>query len=167
MQNLPADSALLPLPMEGAARCCMQSDQYERALELMARCVELRKQHAADDKQGLFRSLALLAELQDALGDAQSASVSYGEAISFITAKDAELNTEEINVLRAYAFALTQLKQWTEAGIAWERLKHASINDEILMKEIKAQLELCKSKGAVIPVYTESEPDEEVEDDSA
>lgn len=166
MQNLPADSALLPQPMEGAARCCMQTDQYERALELMARCVELRKQHAADDKQGMFRALALLAELQDALGDAQAASVSYGEAIAHISAKDTELSAEEVNVLRAYAFVLSQLKQWTEAGIAWERLNHASVNDEILMKEIKAQLELCKSKGAVIPAYTETESDEDIEEDS-
>lgn len=164
MQNLPVDSALLPLPLEGAARCCMLSDDYERALMLMTRCVELRKLHAADDKQGLFRALSLLGELQDALGDAQAASVSYAEAVAHISAKDSELSTDEINVLRAYAFTLTQLKQWTEAGIAWDRLKHASIDDEILTKEINAQLELCKSKGAVIPVYEETESDEEVED---
>ena len=165
MQHLPEDSPLAAQPLEGAAICCAEQTQFDRALELMTRCVDVRRRLLPTDQADLFRTLSFLGELQETSGDTNAAAATYGEAFAFISPTATTLSAEEIRMLRAYGHVLVQQKQWSDAGIVWDRLNRLTIDDEYLNKEIGAQLALCKSKGAVIPVLSE-EPEHEEEEET-
>ena len=165
MQHLPEDSPLAAQPLEGAAICCAEQTQFDRALELMTRCVDVRRRLLPTDQADLFRTLSFLGELQETSGDTNAAAATYGEAFAFISPTATTLSAEEIRMLRAYGHVLVQQKQWSDAGIVWDRLNRLTIDDEYLNKEIGAQLALCKSKGAVIPVLPEEPEHEEEETD--
>lgn len=164
MLHLPADSPLAAQPLEGAAVCCVEQMQFDRALELMTRCVDLRRRLLPEDATGLFRTLSFLGELQETKGDINSASAAYAEAFALISPGASTLTADEIRMLRAYGYVLVQQGQWSEAGIVWDRLNRLTIEDEYLTKEIDAQLALCKRKGAVIPEPDAPEPEDEEEE---
>lgn len=153
--------ALRAQPLEGAATCCVKQGQLDKAAAYLTECLQIRNEHFTADVASRGRVLLALARIHDMRGEVQKAADAYGEALSLLKAAGDMQNPELLDALFAQAYALTQLKQWTPAAIAWNELKQLLPSDSVRQQEIAAQLHACMTKGAVLPAEVEQEEESE------
>ena len=91
----------------------------------------------------------------------QEAADAYGEAANLLDAAGESQQPVLIDVLFARAYALTQLRQWTDAAIVWDSLKKLLPANHERRSEIDVQLRSCSDKGAVLPSQVECDEDKE------
>jgi hypothetical protein len=94
-------------------------------------------------------------------GAVQAAADAYGEGARLLELAGEHQSPELIDALFARGYALTQLKQWTEAAIVWDSLKNRVPDDHERLNEITVQLRACTSKGDVLPSEVEHEEDDD------
>ena len=153
--------AMRAQPLEGMARCCLAQGQNEKAATFLTECLEIRKNHFSSDVAALGRVQLALARIYDIEGKVQAAADAYGEAARLLEAAGDAWRLDMIDAMFARAYALTQLRQWTEAAIVWDALQKRLPDNHERRREIDVQLRSCADKGAVLPSQVEPEEDHE------
>ena len=153
--------AMRAQPLEGMAQCCVIRGDLTLAAEYLIECINIRKQYFASDSAALGRVLFALGRIRDMEGKVQEAADAYGEAADLLEAAGEAQQPVLIDALFARAYALTQLRQWTEAAIVWDSLKKRLPANHERRSEIDVQLRSCSDKGAVLPSQVECDEDKE------
>ena len=154
-----AHEELLIQPLEGAGRCCIALGKADEALAHLRRCVQLRQKKMPQDEAALGRVNLLLGQACDMAGDVAAAAAAYAQAIEKLPEPTPD-NDDKMYAMMGRAYALTQLKQWTDAAAVWSRIIELSANDKARLHEAKAQLDRCRQHGA-------PSPDDEEKDEAA
>lgn len=141
---------LLVQPLEGAGRCCIALGKADEALVHLRRCVQLRHEKLSHDTIALGRVNLLLGQACDMAGDVAAAAAAYAQAVEKLPAPTPE-NDDKMYAMMGRAYALTQLKQWNEAAVAWTHIIELSANDHARLHEAQAQLDRCRQHGALAP----------------
>lgn len=144
-------------PLEGAARSCMATGNIDKAATYLSECVEIRQQHFATDPQALGRVALLLGQVHDMRAEVKEAAAMYSMAAELLPTEESEDGENGVVAMFANAYALSQLRKWTEAAIVWDKLLHILPNNSKLRREATDQLEACKLKGAVLPNEVDAE----------
>ncbi len=147
---------LLIQPLEGAGRCCIALGKADLALAHLRRCVKLRQSKMPQDTAALGRVNLLLGQACDMAGDAAAAAAAYAQAVEQLPAPTPE-NDDKMYAMMGRAYALTQLKQWTDAAAVWSQIIELSANDKTRLHEAKDQLARCQRHGAHSPEDEEKE----------
>ncbi len=155
--------AMRAQPLEGVAHCCLAQGLNDEAAEHLTECLQIRKEHFAADLAAQGRVWLSLARIHDMNGAVQAAADAYGEGARLMEAAGDHQSPELIDALFARGYALTQLKQWTEAAIVWDSLKNRVPDDHERRDEITVQLRSCTAKGAVLPSEVEHGEEEDAE----
>lgn len=153
--------AMRAQPLEGVAHCCMAQGLHDKAAEYLTECLQIRKEHFAADHAAQGRVWLVLARIHDMNGAVQAAADAYGEGARLLELAGEHQSPQLIDALFARGYALTQLKQWTEAAIVWDSLKNRVPDDHERLSEITVQLRACTAKGAVLPSEVEHEEDDD------
>lgn len=153
--------AMRAQPLEGMAQCCVIRGDLTRAAEYLIECINIRKQYFASDSASLGRVQFALGRIYDMEGRVQEAADAYGEAANLLDAAGESQQPVLIDVMFARAYALTQLRQWTDAAIVWDSLKKLLPANHERRSEIDVQLRSCSDKGAVLPSQVECDEDKE------
>lgn len=160
-ENALSRSGELPIlraqPLEGAARSCIATGEIDKAATYLTECVEIRKTHFANDPESLGRAALLLGQVHDMRGEVQEAVSMYGLAADLLPAEENEAGEDRVTALFAKAYALAQLRKWTESATVWNDLQHMLPKDSKRRREVADQLEACKLKGAVLPDEVDAE----------
>ncbi len=109
-------------PLEGTARCHMETQELQPAQTMLEKCLALRKKHIPADKSSLGRIYLLLGQVYDLQGKTADAESAYGSAVSHLTADTQVDQDNKLIALLGQAHALTELRRWNEAHAAWESL---------------------------------------------
>ena len=144
-------------PLEGAARSCMDMGLIDKAAAYLTECVEIRKTHFAADSESLGRVSFLLGQIHDMRGEVAEAAAMYGSAVELLPENGAASGIDRIAAMFAQAYALSQLKKWSESAVVWDALLHALPADSNRRREASDQLNLCKRQGAVLPEEVDAE----------
>ncbi|MBR1979592.1 MAG: hypothetical protein IJ985_08860 [Akkermansia sp.] len=153
---------LLVQPLEGAGRSCIALGKADEALAHLNRCVQLRREKMSHDITALGRVNLLLGQACDMAGDAAAAVAAYAQAVEQLPEPTPE-NDDKMYAMMGRAYALSQLKQWTDAAAVWSRIIELSTNDKSRLHEAKDQLERCRRHGAHSPADEEKEDEDSSE----
>lgn len=144
-------------PLEGAARSCMATGNIDKAATYLAECVEIRKTHFANDPAALGRAALLLGQVHDMRGEVSEAVDMYSLAADMLPAEENDAGEDRVTAMFAKAYALAQLRKWTESATVWNDLLHTLPKDSKRRREVSDQLDACKLKGAVLPDEVDAE----------
>ena len=151
-------------PLEGAARSCLATGDVDKAVTYLTECVDIRQKHFANDSLSLGRVTLLLGQAHDMRGEVKEAVAMYSLGAELLPKEDSADGENGIAAMFAKAYALAQLREWTESAIVWNDLLHILPRDSKRLSEASDQLAACKLKGAVLPheVDVEEASDEQL-----
>ena len=137
-------------PLEGAGRCCINLGRPEEAVAYLQDAVLMRTRHIATDKPALGRVYIALAQAYDMDGKPREAADNYALALQNLL-KDTDVESDYFIASMGRADALSQLKDWKNAVLAWAELDGKAEPGSHRDAEVKAQLDLCRLHGAALP----------------
>lgn len=132
--------------MEGAARCMLENEQPDEALNTLSECFQLRSKHMGGDTASLGRVSLLLAHAIDMAGRYQDAAEAYAKAAEMLSGDSQEQKYNKCMALRGRAHALSQLGQWEPALKTWEEVLSLTEPDSDERAEAEDKIQDCRSR---------------------
>ena len=141
-----------PLPeiavqaMEGAASCCLDEGAADEALDLLDRCLTLRKKHFAEDTVSLGRVTLLKAHAVDHKGDAAQAVDLFADAANLLQGDAPEVVENHNMALLWKGHAQHKSEQWQACLETLEQVLPFLEDKRNLREEAEARIQDCRSR---------------------
>ena len=132
--------------MEGMARCMLENEQAEEALNLLTECLQLRNRHMSSDTASQGRVALLLAHAVDMAGRHRDAVDAYARAAELLQGDSPEQKANRFMALSGKAHAYAQLEEWDAALKTWEAILPLTDEGSEERTETENQIRDCRCR---------------------